>query len=76
MSNKPLSFKDFNVVDYTFSHETDPKYDPDGLLSYYAWQRQQSSSGADKLDEKEMNPNAETAEMVMKRFGNPVGYTK
>lgn len=54
MSNKPLSFKDFNVVDYTFSHKTDPKYDPDGLLSYYAWQRQQSSSGADKLDEEEM----------------------
>ena len=39
MNNKPVSFKDFSVVDYTFSHETDPGYDPQGLLSYNAKKR-------------------------------------
>lgn len=37
---KPLSFKDFLMVDYTFSWDTDPSYDPDGLLAHQAWQRQ------------------------------------
>lgn len=71
MNNKPISFKDFNVVDYTFSHETDPKYDPDGLLSYYAKKRHL------RLTREESEPSkAQTAEDVMKRFSAPIGYTK
>jgi hypothetical protein len=67
MSNKPISFKDFNVVDYTFSHETDPAYDPDGLLSYYAWKRQQ-------VREDSESSKAQTADDVMKRFSAPTGF--
>ncbi len=68
MSNKPISFKDFNVVDYTFSHETDPAYDPDGLLSYYAWKRQQVR------EESSDDSNMQTAQDVMKRFSAPKGF--
>jgi hypothetical protein len=76
MSNKPLSFKDFSVVDYTFSHETDPKYDPDGLLSYYARKRRLHLKEDDKEESEKAAPNMQTADDVMKRFANPIGYTK